>query len=250
MLKYKIHKKGQITIFIIVAIIIIAAISLYFIFRETLEEDIITPETEGIYQFVRTCIENVGEDAVFYIGQNGGYFLYSEFSTDTGIPYYYVDGENHMPSKSRIEREISHYVNEMLFFCTRNFGGFPDFNITQREIKTKTQIGESKVLLNIEYPLRITKGDSTSVLRNFENIEVPVRLGVVYSATREMIEDQLGREGICLSCMLDIVIESDLYVDMIDYDEETVVFIVKDKNSKIDDVAFEFIFANKYRRGE
>ena len=46
--------------------------------------------------------------------------------------------------------------------------------------------------------------------------------------------------------MLDIVVENDLYVDILNYDIDTVVFTIRDEHSKIQDLDFEFKFANKY----
>ena len=241
------EKRGQVTIFIVVAIIIIGAVGLYFSLRGGLKQQVLSPETEGVYLFVQSCIEETGEDAVHNIGQNGGYFLAPEFSTSGGIPYYYSEGKNYMPSKERVGAEVSRYVNEMLFFCTRNFIDFPDFDISQEGVKTETRIGDNKIILNVEYPLRIIKGESTSIIREFNNIEIPVRLGIVYDSIGSIIQNQLTHEDICLSCILDIALENDLYVDMLDYDEETLIFVIRDKTSKINEKDFEFIFANRYQ---
>lgn len=240
------EKKGQVTIFIVVAIVLIGIVGLYFSLRGELKVDTFTPESEEIYLFVENCIESTAEEAIYSIGQSGGYFLPPELSTDSGIPYYYYNGQNYMPYKEEIEEEVSEYINEMLSFCVKNFVDFPEFNISEGEIKTETKILDNKVVLNIEYPINIKKGESTTRLKNFENIEIPVRLGIVYDAVGKIIQDQLGHENICLSCILDIVLENDLYTEMIDYDEETIIFIIRDENSKIDDKSFEFIFANKY----
>ncbi len=37
---------------------------------------------------------------------------------------------------------------------------------------------------------------------------------------------------------------------MLDYDSETVVLIFRDENSKINDIAFRYAFANKYEINE
>ncbi len=240
------EKRGQVTIFIVVAIVLVGAVGLYFSLRGELKGDKFTLESEGIYLFVENCIESTAEEAIYNIGQSGGYFLPPEFSTASGVPYYYYNGQNYIPYKEEIEEEISEYVNEMLSFCIKNFVDFPEFDVDESEVKTKTQIKNNKLIFDVEYPLRIIKGESTSLLKNFENIEIPVRLGIVYDAVEKIIQDQLDHENICLSCILDIVLENDLYIEMIDYDKETIIFIIRDENSKIDDESFEFKFANKY----
>jgi len=238
-------KKGQVTIFIIIAIILIASISLYFIFRDSLSSDEgLSPDVENVYLFVEECLENVGEDVIYTIGQGGGYYFPPALSTDSGIAYYSSNGENYMPSKEQIEDEISYFTSSKLFFCVRNFVDFPEFEITQREIKTKTEIKDEEVILDVKYPISITKGKSTTIIEDFE-VEIPVRLGVVYDSVLGFIDEGV-EDGICLSCLLDISETNDLFVDMFDYDEETVIFIFKDENLKLNDADFEFIFANQY----
>tara|TARA_Y100000294_G_C8502005_1_gene315216 strand:- start:147 stop:806 length:660 start_codon:yes stop_codon:yes gene_type:complete len=214
-------------------------------FKGQIRQFLYSPEVESVYLFVDNCIDEVGSEVIYKIGENGGYYFPPNFSTESGIPYYYSNGKSYMPSKEEIEKEISFFVSEKLFFCTRNFIDFPNFEITQRDIKTKTTIKDDGVNLNINYPISITHGESTSIIEDLEK-EIPVRLGIVYDSIEKIIKEQLSHEDICLSCILDVSLENDLYVDMMDYDEETVIFIFRDENSIINNKTYEFVFANKY----
>ena len=71
-------------------------------------------------------------------------------------------------------------------------------------------------------------------------------MGIVYDSIEKIIKEQLNHESICLSCILDVSLENDLYVDMMDYDEKSVIFIFRDENSIINNKTYEFVFANKY----
>ena len=240
------NKKGQLTIFIIIAIFIIGAVLIFFSLRTGLIKQPLSPEVESVYSFVQECIEQEGIEIIYTIGENGGYFFSPELSTDSGVSYYYSNGKNHMPSKEQVEEEISFYLSETLFFCARNFVDFQDLEIEQREIKIETEIKDEKIILNINYPITIIKEESTSIIKDFK-LEIPVRLGIVYDSVTEFMQEQLTSEGICLSCLLDISLENDLYVDMMDYDDETTIFIFRDENSKINDETFVWAFANKYK---
>ena len=135
-------------------------------------------------------------------------------------------------------------MDEKLFFCARNFADFPDLEITQGEIKTETAMENEKVVFNVNYPIRISKREDVSLLNNFKT-EIPIRAGIVYASVAEFMRNQTA-EGICISCMLEISERSDLYVEMMDYDEKTTVFVFRDKNSKINNEEFVWIFANEY----
>jgi hypothetical protein len=226
--------------------LITSAIIIFFSFRTELVQDIPTLQTEGVSLLVQECIEQEGKKIIYDVGYNGGYLFPPEFSTESGIPYYYSENENYMPSKEEVENEISFYLNEMLFFCTRNFVDFKDLEIEQKEIKTETRIEDEKVILNVNYPITITKGESTSTIEDFK-AEISIRFGIVYDSVEEFMQEQLTSEGICLSCLLNISLENDLYVDLMDYDDETVLFIFIDENSKINNESLVWIFANKYK---
>ena len=249
MRKEKLKEKSQVSVFIILAIVIIAVILIYFVFKSNilnLGKEIVSPEVAPIYSFVDDCVKKTGEDAVYYIGQTGGYFVNPETSTDNNIAYYLYNKNNLIPGKERIEKELSDYMNQMLFFCTDNFINFPDFQVKQGEIKTSAKIENNKVIFNVEYPLAISKDDKSYNIKKFEN-RVNARLDIVYQTAYEIMQEQMKhKEDICLNCLQELAATNDLYIDMYDYKEKVVVFIITDPNSKINEKDFEFYFANSY----
>ena len=148
------EEKAQVTIFIIIAIVIIALIAVFLLAKENLLDfgkEKIAPEVKPIYSFVEECVKSTGENAVYYIGQTGGYFTAPNESTDFGIAYYYDKGNNYMPSKEKIEQELGSYVDFMLFFCVKGFEDFSDFQVKQEDSKTKAKISEGKVKAGLKH---------------------------------------------------------------------------------------------------
>tara|TARA_Y100000310_G_C20608810_1_gene776933 strand:- start:536 stop:1261 length:726 start_codon:yes stop_codon:yes gene_type:complete len=238
-------KRGQVTIFVIIAVIILAAIIIFFMTKDNLGVSNLPPHAEEIYSFTQSCLEEKAKEVVYEIGQSGGYYFPTEPSTYTGIPYYYSENGSHMPSKSELEEEISFFVNKKLFICTKGFIDFPDVKINQEEVKTITTINDEEVILDVEYPIRVIKGEDITILKEFDT-KVKVRLGIIYDSIAELMQDQLTRDGICLTCISDIVTRNDLYVEMFDYDNETIIFTFRDENLKLNDEFLEFSFANRY----
>ena len=77
--------------------------------------------------------------------------------------------------------------------------------------------------------------------------EIPVNLQKVYSAAGEIMEEQMtNTEVVCMSCIGKISVEKYLYIDMYDYEKNKVIFIIVDRNSKINNKELEFFFANEY----
>jgi len=243
-----INKRGQVTIFIIIAIIIVGAVAAFFMLKENVKKDIYTSETTPIANFVQECFDEVLENAIYNIAKQGGYSGYSypsKESTDSEATYYLLNGENHMPSKARVEKEISEYVNRKFFLCSRHFINFTDYQIEEGNLECSTKILDDHVRLTVDYPLTIKKGESVSRIKDFES-EIPVRLMLVYNSVSDFIDQQEETsDKVCLSC-LDLAIENNIYVEMESKYNGTVVFTFRDESSELNDEPLEWVFANKY----
>jgi hypothetical protein len=236
-------KKGQLTIFIIVGIVLIASIALFFILRGGIRQEFTISESANVQSFILDCIDEVGNDIIEQIGEGGGYYFSSDKSTSSGLAIYYSGNENYIPSREEIEEEISFFVEENLFFCTRNFVDFPQLDISQRNIEVRTSIKDEEIILDVDYFVSVSKGDNTDVLRDFEG-KIYVRLGIIYDSIVRIV--QSSRQDICLSCILDISLDNDLYVDMNDVSDNEVMFVVRDENSKLNDESFDWVFVIDY----
>ncbi len=228
-------KRAQITIFIILAILIIAGVVLFFIFKGGIEkEEIISPEVAPIQNFVEECIYDSGENALYFIGLHGGYYLPPQFSTSLGIPYYIKGNKTLMPSKENIENEISKYIDDALPLCVGNFTEFSDFQISNGEPKTQTTILDNEVILDVEYPLTIIKDEQKSRIKKFENIKISARLGTIYNASSFIVNEHLkNATEICMSCLLDLQEREKLSI-MTQDEENTIIY-----NIFSDDYLFE-----------
>ena len=237
------NKRGQVTIFIIIAIVILAVIAMIFIFRNQL--GIFTPKSDPVYLFVKDCIEETGKDAISYVINNGGYLYPISLSTSSGIPYYYYNNKSYLPTKERIEQEISSYIEKTLSYCTEDFSNFSGLNISEGEIVASTTIDDNDVIFNVKYPVTVKKGESVSRFENFNDIKVILGVGALYNSIRNMIQKQAGSNSICLSCLSEIADSGEFTVDMTNTDEG-IIFDLKDNNSRIKDAPLEWRFANRY----
>ncbi len=242
-------RKSQVSVFIIIAIVLVAIIGIYFAFRTNVLNigNNIAPEVAPVYSYVDNCVKQTGQDAIYYIGQTGGYFLVPNESSENHIAYYLYNNKNLIPDKERIEKELADYMNEMLFFCTDNFIGFSDFQIKQGDIKTTAKIDNGNVVFDVDYPLSISKSNTNYNINKFET-KISARLDVVYGTAFKIMDEQMkNKQDICLNCIQELADNNNLYVDMYDYKENVVVFVITDPQSKINEKDFEFQFANFYK---
>jgi len=239
-------KKAQVTLFVVVAMLIVALVVLavYFMGIKPQKASI---DAEPIKAYVQNCVESTGEDAIIFIGQQGGYSEVPEKSIGS-YPYYFSGNQSYVPSKEEIEEQISLYINDMLPFCTQNFVDFPDFYVEANplSINTKTTILEDEIILEADWTVYIRKAETTYSIGKF-SAKVKSRLNSIYSVAQSIIEEQIKEpSSICLSCLTKFGTENNLYVDMANYENNTVLFTLVDNQTLIKNQPYEFIFANKY----
>ena len=192
-------KKGQVTIYIIIGIILVLVIGALFLFRPNItkvEEAIEVPlELIPVKDYVDDCLRQVVTTGIYLLGTQGGYIfppsgsLETDFST---IAYGYNLGKDNLVSISKMEEELSTYIGFGLPDCI-NFSVLEQegFNITQEKIEVETNVNYDNIIFEVKYPLEIVKEDYSSKLDKFIQI-VPIRLGYVHSVAKDIIKKNVN----------------------------------------------------------
>jgi hypothetical protein len=203
------NNKGQVTIFIIIAVLIIVLGVLFFVFKDSLNIGKTSVETEPIQTNILSCLESTSEEGINHIALYGGYYKIQEgisfsYLADE-IPYYYINSKENVPSISRVERELEYYINENLKSCV-NFSSFEEqgFSINEGNLSSSVNINEDKINVKINYPLTIKKGESTYRLKDFKT-EIISPVEKLRAASEEIVNLYSENPGfVCLSCLEDI----------------------------------------------
>lgn len=197
-------KRGQITIFVIIALVIIVAIALVIVFRDKLFPSPAESEFAAVYESFDSCVEMKTKDALNIAGAQGGYIdvpdfepgsEYAPFSSQldflgSPVPYwYYVSGNNvikeQVPTLSEIEGQIEDYLELELKDCS-----FSEF-IAERAIvtagspKADVQIEGEKVVVNIDMDLSVERLDIKET-KSFHEVEVNSKFGKFYDIARTL----------------------------------------------------------------
>ena len=103
------NKSGQVTIFIIIAILLVAGVVAYFFLRGSLIKTPIPENVQPIYTSFLSCLEDDTSTGISILQSQGGYIFLPEFEPGSRympfssqlnflgnpIPYwYYVSGNN------------------------------------------------------------------------------------------------------------------------------------------------------------
>jgi hypothetical protein len=239
-------KRGQLTLFVIIAIVIVVAVGLFFVLRgdapETEAEDVVVSvEIAPVKNLVESCIETATFDSVYLIGEGGGY-IYPPYdlSDIDGYTYYFLDGKTYLPTMREIEGRLADNVEASVLLCVDDFESFNNMRIEDDEMDIKIDVFDNKVVFDVNYPLSIRIGQDSSSLDDFGKFEVEARLGKVYSVVEDLIQEGVYDDGmVCLSCFMDAGYENNLTIDFLDGRDYGSVFVIKDFAIPIDNATTE-----------
>src|SRR3989344_6255160 len=127
-----IEKRGQITLFMIVGIVLVIALILVLVIRyrttiaQYVPEGLLPAQTGGVERFIEDCTDIIARDGLSLLTAQGGYIYLPEeiqyhprASIDNGIkvPLWHYFSDNRIPSEVLIESQLGRYIDEQLKSC-------------------------------------------------------------------------------------------------------------------------------------
>ena len=104
-------KSAQVTVFIVVAIIVVVAFGIFYFTKGNIKSVSQEPSvlsSEGISSTIQNCVDITLLNGLIYIGEHGGYYALPSNSLNDELvqtAYYYVDGRSSVPSVDEMERQ-------------------------------------------------------------------------------------------------------------------------------------------------
>ena len=124
-------KKGQITFFIIIGLVILFTVILLMYFlkptttaqigKATMQKTT-TSEKSSIKLYVESCLKETLNDGLIELGENGGYLyrpkdIELEWTSKDIYSYLYIDRKDRMASMNLIISDLQKYINENIRYC-------------------------------------------------------------------------------------------------------------------------------------
>ena len=244
-------KKAQITIFIILAVLIVAGVVLFFIFKNGIEKKgDNSPEIAPIKNFAEECLENVLENGIEFNSLQGGYYSVPNLSMqfyEYHVPYYFYEGKKYFPTREIIKHELSEYFLKNINQCS----DFSNLNLTNYNISFKGQpsikkivIEEDQSYLEIKYLLIISKQDSAKIIDSFK-INSMTNLASHYLIIEKIVNEQNKNTSYMpMGFISNLAYEENFTFDIISLDNGAFIYAIffdKDNIKK-----GRFFFAVKY----
>jgi hypothetical protein len=191
------NKRAQVTIFIIIAIVIVGGVVLVYSLKGGFEKSL-SKDLEPVYEYYLSCLEEFATQGIALLGEQGGYIEtpdfepgsnYKPFSSHLdffgqGVPYWmYVSGNNlfreQVPTKRSMEIELARYVGQRAGECD-----FTDFELAGYDVYSEEGIGSVKITdyevsLELDSHLAIYFGEQSAVV-DTHDIVIGSKLGKFY----------------------------------------------------------------------
>ena len=217
-----INRRGQVTIFIIIALVIVAGVAVYIGARGGLSATGVPAEFSEVYTTYEQCIAQETSAALEVAGSHGGYVEdiphvpgseYAPFSSHLNflglsVPYwYYVSGngiiKENIPSMRMIEQSIEASVANGLSRC--NFDSFYErgISLTFEEPEVSVRISDSKVSVDVTASVSASKEERAARKRS-HHAEVASRFGTFYKEA-VAIYDKEKREAFLENYSVDVL---------------------------------------------
>jgi hypothetical protein len=247
------ERRGQMSVFFIVAIVIVAIVIAFVlirngtisnVFRQNAESRAgFSGEVEDINGRISNCLTNVSAEALDVAGAQGGYYHKPEHYLEingTFYTYYAFQGLSKSPNLAIIEDELANYVDDNSNRCAVNNS---EVYVKYDKSHTKVMINNNFTYFSVDFPITIEKGNQTSRIDKFD-LRIASKIKDMINVSGWM-SDEYNKNStfFCVSCLEELAREKDLYVEMIRYNNDTTVIMLQ---TNITSSPRLFIFLNKY----
>lgn len=220
--------KGQITIYILLGIVLLAALStgIYLTTKYALKPTTIAAPQTDIKNYINDCLAIVGTEAIKLLGQHGGYidptdptltgkaFNLNDDQTESDALFLSPPQDNpviywwHLKSKNNCKEcelttenapalenmltQVEKYIPREINKCLNNFEPFlkQGYHIQTEQKTTKVIPTETNVRISLTMPTIISRGGTETKETLFETI-IDVPLKKIHTIATEIIKDAI-----------------------------------------------------------
>ncbi|MDI6737358.1 MAG: hypothetical protein QME12_02460 [Nanoarchaeota archaeon] len=193
-------RRGQVTIFIIVGIILVAAITMGIVLRKDIAQKIqvvkitqsaaLQQEVGRVRPFVEDCLQSAAEDAILKIYSKGGYnapkktVSYDYYT----IPVYFDKGKEAVPAMQDIANEIAFAIKANVPSCANfNAAGISAKALKRPEVDVS--IGKKLISISMDWPIQVEAGEASATVSEFST-EVKADIFFPYENAMELYNQQ------------------------------------------------------------
>ncbi len=207
-------KRGQVTLFIILGLILIITIGtvIYFVGIEAQKPWRAAPkvpiDARPVYDMIHDCTKDALKQGLILQGLQGGYvdipsfilnnpdsYLSADPMDVIKIPYWYYETENRIPSYPLMQIQLGKYVKEQIMQCV-DFKGFEPKQRVQaleKEPDVLITFADQEVVAEVKWPLKILTYERESVFSEYFAVQ-ELKYKEMYEKAVKILEQENKQE--------------------------------------------------------
>jgi len=258
-------KRGQLTLFILIAVVIVVGIvgTVFFVSQSGksrttdvyFQEAAVAAQVDAMKVQIEDCIDSVTKESLILVAVQGGYYTppSRKFSyAPVFFPYYYYEGQITFPTLSKIESELEKSTNDKIIDCLDK-SDYENFELSYNRAETEVSVTEDNAYFEIDLPIKIEQEGHTMTLELEDfSINHNSSLYEMYEVAEYITQSHKeDAEYYCISCVAEMARERDLFVYVFPQivNELITGIMIYENKSQIAD-PYSFVFFNKYTGNE
>jgi hypothetical protein len=202
------NRRGQVTIFIIIGILVVVGVVVFLLFRGSFSVVSIPASIQPVYTSFLSCLEDKTSLGINILENQAGYIDLPQFEAGNSfmpfssqlnffgnpIPYwYYVSGNNiqktQIPTKANMEKNLANFINSKIRECDYTDYYNQGFEITQNEPSATVTINNKDVDVNLNMDMQVVYKNDTTLIKNHKTT-VDSNLGSLYASAKTIYDKE------------------------------------------------------------
>ncbi len=206
-------RRGQVTVFIILGLVILIAGVLFILFQQEIltfkPGDLLATEEQKVKNFMANCLADIGEEALFTLGLQGGYInVPVNIKTDESqhlalspavvVPFWANGVAPLIPTLQDIKLRLDDYIEANVPSCVLQDEAFPGYEFVQKsQVDSETIIGKGGVAFNLNWNIDVlSRSGETITTISKHTAESPIKLKDVYETASLIMEREIAEQKV------------------------------------------------------
>lgn len=162
-------RRGQVTIFIVVGMVLIILMGFFFMLIGNSSKNKLDKgnfDTQNIELKIEDCIKKTGVDGLKLLGQNGNYMEVPDLLKFEGTSFWIYQYANNEPVFNSSVDEFQKWFDSKFTSCL-NFDDFSEYGFEYSNSNTTITYGAEEVIFNVNFPINITYEGDVKNLNSF-----------------------------------------------------------------------------------
>ncbi len=250
------EKRGQSTIFVVVAIIIILILAIFSYYSstitrtESIKNTLVIPQSvEGLKSTIRQCLIDSLSYSTYLVASHGGSL---ENTNSMEVPelgriqvgYNKASGSVNLPSLNIVASQISNSVENEVEECADLRANFPGLISESNKPEASVVVEDNKVKASLQYPIIVKKGNTEAKIMDIFESTLNVNLPLVIKTANDLLNTVKEDPDYLDLYFID---NAPVSITFLPLENSQAVFILTDEDSLIKDIPLSLVFGAVYK---